>query len=213
MTATAGFPAMLQPQTDEAKRAVAFMFSRLERGLPVVVGSPAALEIGTPIARKDDKFLLVERRATREEFIASMPDEARAGQTPATAPFYWKLAASGPFRPPAATSDAAAGPGGIPARGAPGAPRYWMDEQSGVLSFAVRQYLENPRALTFGHIALLRLYLKQWVDSPAWDMNPALDDEGRQTLATLRRRADRIESANDVRAWLLVAQDIGMDPL
>ena len=60
----------------------------------------------------------------------------------------------------------------------PRAPKYWMYEESGVLRPAVEAYL-NGEPLTAGQVKLMRLYLKQWIDSPVWDENPVADEDSK----------------------------------
>jgi hypothetical protein len=95
----------------------------------------------------------------------------------------------------------------------PRAPKYWRDEIGGQLAAAVRTYLDNPDALTMRDIAFLRAYFRQWVNSPAWDMNPHHDANSRATLAVLRGAVPTIASARDVQAWLNSATEAGLDPL
>jgi len=93
------------------------------------------------------------------------------------------------------------------------APKYWMHETSGVLALAVRKYLESPNKSTLAQLALLRMYFQQWVDSPVWDANPALDDESRADLERLRERCHGITNLADMKNWLREAVAMGMDPL
>ncbi|MEI9971101.1 MAG: hypothetical protein WDO73_03055 [Ignavibacteriota bacterium] len=51
--------------------------------------------------------------------------------------------------------------------GDPRAPKFWMYETSGVLRPAIEAYLHN-RPMTVGQIALMRVYLRQWIMSPVW---------------------------------------------
>jgi hypothetical protein len=47
------------------------------------------------------------------------------------------------------------------------APKHWKHETSGVLKPVVAAYLEGAK-MTAKQIRLMRLYLKQWIDSPFW---------------------------------------------
>ena len=87
-----------------------------------------------------------------------------------------------------------------------------MYEESGVLSAAVKAYLNGER-LTARQVRLMRLYLKQWIDSPVWDENPHAPAETRRELAELRGLADAIETERDVADWIERALDSGIDPL
>ncbi|HEY1896722.1 MAG TPA: hypothetical protein VGG62_10640 [Terracidiphilus sp.] len=91
------------------------------------------------------------------------------------------------------------------------APGYWMHERSGRLAPAVERYLTGE--LQSADIALIRAYLRQWINSPVWDANPNLDAEGTRQLADMRSRAASIETREDIDAWLHTATDMGMDPL
>ncbi len=99
-----------------------------------------------------------------------------------------------------------------PAPNATRPPGYWQNETSGVLKPAVMAYLEN-KPMTLMHIAAMRAYLKQWVNSDAWDQNPYANDATRSRLAELRRLANYIQTQGDIRAWISIAVDEGMDPL
>lgn len=90
----------------------------------------------------------------------------------------------------------------------PQAPKYWEYETGGQLAPAIQRYLENqPEQLA--DVALIRAYLRQWIDSPVWDA-PA-DTKG--TLAELRRTVRLLKTRKHIRDWLNCALDIGIDPL
>jgi hypothetical protein len=57
------------------------------------------------------------------------------------------------------------------------------------------------------------MYLAQWIGSPVWDLNPALDVESGLELGRLRYTVLAIRSETDVRNWLHAALDAGIDPL
>ena len=101
----------------------------------------------------------------------------------------------------------------LPSPGSALAPRYWRDETSGHLARAIRSYLDNPDAMTLQEIGYLRAYLRQWVESPAWDANPADDAESRAELALLRGSIDGIRDGRGISRWLHAALDAGIDPL
>jgi hypothetical protein len=92
------------------------------------------------------------------------------------------------------------------------APRHWRNETNGDLIESVAKYLEGCD-LTVRDLARLRAYFVQWVDSPVWDMNPHLNAESLRELATLRSDARRIVNAVCITAWVLRAQENGMNPL
>jgi hypothetical protein len=92
------------------------------------------------------------------------------------------------------------------------APGYWMYETSGELRPAVERYLKQEK-LSAGDIDLLRVYLRQWIDSPVWDTNPHLNATGRKELMRLRELARVLTNVGAIEAWLSLAVDAGMDPL
>jgi hypothetical protein len=87
-----------------------------------------------------------------------------------------------------------------------------MDETSGVLRPAVIAYLEG-REMSPDEIAVLRAYLRQWIDAPGWDANPRAGDEDRARLAELRADIDELTSRKAVDRWIAKAVAEGLDPL
>jgi hypothetical protein len=104
-------------------------------------------------------------------------------------------------------------PSRLPAPSDPDAPKYWRDETTGRLAAAVHAYFDNPDALTMRELGILRAYFSQWIQSPAWDLNPAHDDASRAELAALRAGVGAITNARDVAAWLRAAETACLDPL
>lgn|SRR5215467_2269136 len=100
----------------------------------------------------------------------------------------------------------------LPHPSSPQAPKYWMYEQGDELKPAIVAYMNGER-LTARQVAFIRAYLRQWIDSPAWDMNPALDNEGRAELAVMRDRVRRIASESDISRSVSMMTTAGMDPL
>lgn len=97
--------------------------------------------------------------------------------------------------------------------GHPRAPKYWRNEQGGLLGAAVDRLI-NQKPLFPSDIVLIRVYLRQWIDSPVWDANPYYtDDEARAALAELRRTVRGIQTVQDIQAWLRAALREHMDPL
>jgi hypothetical protein len=94
----------------------------------------------------------------------------------------------------------------LPDPGSPEAPKYWRYETGGLLAIAVENYL-NHRAMTVRDVAMMRAYLCQWIDSPAWDMNPGNE------LAALRKQAAEILTVEDIHRWIHAALGLGIDPL
>jgi len=94
----------------------------------------------------------------------------------------------------------------------PEAPKYWMHEMGGELAPAIMQYLEGGD-LADGDVLLIRAYLLQWINSPAWDANPAMGPDGRLDLAGLRSAARFLRDRADIGKWLKWALELGIDPL
>jgi hypothetical protein len=92
------------------------------------------------------------------------------------------------------------------------APNYWMYETGGWLAPAIRRYLDGD-ALSVDDLTLIRVYLRQWIDSPVWDRNPALGESGRGELATLRSLARSLTDRESIAGWLALAEEFGVDPL
>jgi hypothetical protein len=91
-------------------------------------------------------------------------------------------------------------------------PFHWRSAASGEIIESVAKYLEGCD-LTVRDVARLRAYFVQWVDSPVWDMNPHLNAESLRELQALRSDARRIANAVCITAWVLRAQENGMNPL
>jgi hypothetical protein len=81
------------------------------------------------------------------------------------------------------------------------APGFWMYETSGRLESAIWALLEGDR-LRDDEIALIRAYLRRWINAPGWG---AVDD--------LRRRIDELTSTEAINRWLDDALQEGIDPL
>lgn len=67
----------------------------------------------------------------------------------------------------------------------PAAPKYWRNETGDELKPAVFAYIRG-QPLTVRQIALISAYVTQWIASPVWDANPALDERSRNMLFALR---------------------------
>jgi hypothetical protein len=91
-------------------------------------------------------------------------------------------------------------------------PGYWRDGQGGELVPAMHRYLDGL-PLSIRDIALIRLYIQQWIDAEVWDTNPAQTDEGRLELAELRGLARGLSTRRAITAWIERAEDLGLDPL
>ena len=95
-----------------------------------------------------------------------------------------------------------------------GIPHYWMYETSGRLKAAIHAYLNymgNPVhfPMSDDHIALIREYLKQWINAPAYTAAEGFEVE----KAALRESVEAIATARDIDRWLDQATEIGIDPL
>ena len=84
----------------------------------------------------------------------------------------------------------------------PQAPRYWMNETSGVLRPAIAAYLAGE-PMTGEDIAALRASLRQWIAGP-WKGSGITD---------LRRRIDELTSREAIECWLDDALARDIDPL
>jgi len=91
-------------------------------------------------------------------------------------------------------------------------PHYWRDETGGELGPAMWRYLCSA-SLSLRDLALLHLYLRQWVDSPAWDGNPHLTEDSRKELAALRQQAAAARSRSEIDRLVNALVAFGMDPL
>jgi hypothetical protein len=94
---------------------------------------------------------------------------------------------------------------------APQPPKYWTFERP-ELSVAVQACMAG-HVLTVRDVALMRAYLKQWVDSPVWEGYPYETDGGRQWLAELRERVRAIALPADFKQALSIMTARRMDPL
>jgi len=83
------------------------------------------------------------------------------------------------------------------------APGFWMHETSGQLRPVIEAYLEGAD-LTARDVAVMRVYLRQWIAAPVWH-GPEID--------ALRAAIDDIANRADISRWLDRAMDAGIDPL
>jgi hypothetical protein len=91
----------------------------------------------------------------------------------------------------------------------PDAPGYWPNETSGVLQPAVLAYLAGKQ-LSPGQLGTMKAYLRQWCNSPVWDLNP---HGGLEELRSLRIRVAAISNFEELNQAVQVMTDLGMDPL
>lgn len=83
-----------------------------------------------------------------------------------------------------------------------GLPGYWKNE-TGHLPAAIELYLAGAH-LDPNDVALIRSYLRQWVDAPGF-RGPL--------VIRLRARVDDLTTASAIRSWLRDALHAGIDPL
>lgn len=93
------------------------------------------------------------------------------------------------------------------------APRYWQHETGGELARAMGAFLEGGHETPDADLALIRAYIVQWIDSPAWELNPMAGTTWERELGELRLAARRIATVRALRAWLERAEEQGIDPL
>lgn len=84
-----------------------------------------------------------------------------------------------------------------------GVPGFWMNETSGVIAPVVQAYLNGAR-LGERPVAIMRAYLRQWVNAPGFI--------GAEVEA-LRADIDSIQTHDGLKCWLDRALDAGIDPL
>lgn len=100
----------------------------------------------------------------------------------------------------------------LPQPGAQDAPNYWTFETGGELRPAIERYICGEE-LTVRDLYLIKAYLKQWVDSPAWEANPHLTPEGVAQLSLLRAKVSQARTAPQLVACVELAGEMGMNPL
>jgi hypothetical protein len=88
-------------------------------------------------------------------------------------------------------------------------PAYWQDDAD--LATSMRRYLRGGE-VTVRDVARIRAYCCAWIASPAWD-DTARTERSKRELELLRADARRIANRICVTAWLLRAQEMGMDPI
>jgi len=82
-------------------------------------------------------------------------------------------------------------------------PGFWMDETSGRLAPVIEDYLHG-KDLNPDQIALMRAYLRQWIEAPGF-IGPEIAD--------LRRRVNGLISQDAIDMWIYDAVEAGADPL
>jgi hypothetical protein len=100
----------------------------------------------------------------------------------------------------------------LPAHDDPRAPKFWMNETGGLLGPAIERYLWNKPERA-NDASLIQAYLRQWIDSPVWDLAPDTNDKSQRALAELRRCVRAIRTRSDIARWLSAATLWGIDPL
>lgn len=82
-------------------------------------------------------------------------------------------------------------------------PGFWRYEVSGALRPVIVAYLTGA-AIDAAGIALMRGYLRQWIEAPVWH-GPSIEQ--------LRAEVDGLTSRAAIAAWLDRAELAGIDPL
>lgn len=100
----------------------------------------------------------------------------------------------------------------LPSPDSPLAPKYWMHETGGELAPAVGRYIRNE-SLSGHDVYLIAAYLRQWIGSPVWLMNPDITDEGRKSILDLRINSRLITTRKQIDEWIAKAADMRIDPL
>lgn len=93
-------------------------------------------------------------------------------------------------------------------------PLYWGDEQTGVLPKAVMAFhahmLDKSKLFEGVQFALVRAYLKYYIDAPCWHEN---SDQIEGKLAELRASVQGIKTPEEMHEWIMQCLDLGIDPL
>ena len=82
-------------------------------------------------------------------------------------------------------------------------PRFWMNEQTGVLRPAVEAYVTGG-PMSVEQIAAMRAYLRQFIAATCW-VGPRVGE--------LRGMIDGLTSRKAITVWLVIAIAEGIDPL
>ena len=94
----------------------------------------------------------------------------------------------------------------------PDAPKYWQHETGGQLVPAVLRYMRHQE-LSLRDVALIRAYLRQWVEAPAWEANPGMTHRGMIDLVKLRAKVLGAKTKDQIDECIAKAVEMGMDPL
>ena len=95
-----------------------------------------------------------------------------------------------------------------------GWPLNWSDDVTGTLPAAVRAYLEG--ALTPEQFTYVCAYLVHHINAPCWlekFPGPTPDLDYAMQIGALRKRAQALESVEDVAIYIHDALTLGIDPL
>jgi hypothetical protein len=88
-----------------------------------------------------------------------------------------------------------------------------MNETTGKLKPVIETYLQRRGDMTLRDVAIMRAYLVQWIESPAWEMMPHGTEDFAEGLAALRLDACAIRNVKDIDAAIARMTDAGLDPL
>jgi hypothetical protein len=93
-----------------------------------------------------------------------------------------------------------------------GGPLAWHNDTSGTMPAVMMDFFERKKPLTPAQFELVREWGEYYLNAPAWDANPHIDDEGRKELADLRKQIKEARTLQDIDAWVEACLDIGIDP-
>jgi hypothetical protein len=93
-----------------------------------------------------------------------------------------------------------------------GGPLAWQNDTSGTMPAVMLAFFERKKPLTPAQFELVREWGEYYLNAPAWDANPYMDDEMRAELAALRKQIKEAKDLKDIDAWVEACLDIGIDP-
>lgn len=88
--------------------------------------------------------------------------------------------------------------------------KYWRDYSDSRIPASVDRYIHGEE-LTVRDIALVRAYVMQWVDSPAWEEN--LSSQATLNLTILRAKVAGARTKEQIDSCVALASAMQMDPL
>ena len=85
-------------------------------------------------------------------------------------------------------------------------PLNWQNEQSGVLREAVKAFFDVKTPFQGKQFALVRDYLRYYIEAPCWQ------SEGNK-IAELRESVAGLKTPEEMREWIMKCLELGIDPL